>query len=295
MKKVNSQTYTPRFDTPTKQSLWPTFTGCLLAIRTVIWTPPHEDRVIHSSVNQRLLKTPIALNSSRQEVVSDIALLLPEKYTAPKITAKERLGLFAALMQFTMYLPTIRPYLRATQNNVKTLHDAIIEDAKAQQKPVDLAEQFRHALAITKDPIEALWLLLVTTRQYARWYDGEAIEGFHSPTHNQAKRVMEKWYWSVATLKPHDGVNAQDSAGDAYYVWTHAMAKLVFGPMSSRLSIDAYFYRTALHIGTWLNHNIAHRVSPQSVASDHSIAASYGNEIGAYIAKRASRRACPLS
>ena len=68
------------------------------------------------------------------------------------------------------------------------------------------------------------------------------------------------------------------------------MAKLIFGPMSSRVAVDAHAYRAALHVGTWLNHNIAHRISPQSVASDHSIAAQYGNVIGAHIARRAKRR-----
>ena len=289
MKKVNSQLSFARFSTPTKQTFWRTLTGCLLAIRTVIWTPPHEERVIHRSVNQQLLGTSIALNPSRQKIIDNITLQLPENYIAPRITARERLGLFAALMQFTMYLPTIRPYFRATQHDITALHDAIIKDAAAQQKPANLAEQFSHAMAITRDPTEALWLLLVTTRQYARWYDGEAIDDFRPLTQNHTKRAMKTWYQSVAALKPHDGLNAQDSAGDTYYVWTHAMAKLVFGPISSRWAIDAHFYRAALHIGTWLNHTIAHRVSPQSVSSNHSIAANYGNAIGTLIAKRALR------
>ena len=75
---------------------------------------------------------------------------------------------------------------------------------------------------------------------------------------------MISWYKSVAALKQYDGIHSQDSAGDTYYVWTHVIAKLVFGLMSPWWAIDAYIYRSALHIGTWLNHNIAHKVSPQS-------------------------------
>lgn len=290
MKKTNSQISFRRFVLPTRQYFWPTLTGCLRAIHTVIWTPPHEDCVIHRTVNQQLIDTQIPLNPTQDKTIKSIDSLLPPDFIVPRITARERLGLFAALMQFTMYIPTIQPYFRAKQADIDTLHDKIIKDASTHHRPVDLAEQFHRAMQVAGDPVEALWLLLVTTRQYARWYDGEAIDDFRPLSHSQAKRAMKTWYQSVAALKHHDGQRAQDSAGDVYYVWTHAMAKLVFGPMSSRVAIDAYFYRAALHVGTWLNHNIAHRISPQSVASDHSIAAQYGNAIGAHIAKRAKRR-----
>ena len=290
MKKTNSQISFRRFALPTQQYFWLTLTGCLRAIHTVIWTPPHEDRVIHRSVSQQLMDTQIPLNPPLDETVKSIESLLPTDFAVPRITVRERLGLFAALMQFTMYIPTIRPYFRAKQADIDTLHDKIIKDARTHHRPVNLAEQFHHAMQVAGDPVEALWLLLVTTRQYARWYDGEAIDDFRPLSHSQAKRAMKTWYRSVAALKYHDGQHPQDSAGDTYYVWTHAMAKLIFGPMSSRVAVDAYVYRAALHVGTWLNHNIAHRISPQSVASDHSIAAQYGNVIGAHIARRAKRR-----
>lgn len=290
MKKTNSQISFRRFALPTQQHFWLTLTGCLRAIHTVIWTPPHEDRVIHRSVSQQLMDTQIPLNPPLDETVKSIESLLPTDFVVSRITVRERLGLFAALMQFTMYIPTIRPYFRAKQADIDTLHDKIIKDASKHHRSVDLAEQFHHAMQVAGDPVEALWLLLVTTRQYARWYDGEAIDDFCPPSHSQARRAMKTWYRSVAALKYHDGQRAQDSAGDTYYVWTHAMAKLIFGPMSSRVAVDAYVYRAALHVGTWLNHNIAHRISPQSVASDHSIAAQYGNVIGAHIARRAKRQ-----
>lgn len=290
MKKTNSQISFRRFALPMQQHFWLTLTGCLRAIHTVIWTPPHEDRVIHRSVSQQLMDTQIPLNPPLDETVKSIESLLPTDFVVPRITVRERLGLFAALMQFTMYIPTIRPYFRAKQADIDTLHDKIIKDARTHHRSVNLAEQFHHAMQVAGDPVEALWLLLVTTRQYARWYDGEAIDDFCPLSHSQAKRAMKTWYRSVAALKYHDGQHPQDSAGDTYYVWTHAMAKLIFGPMSSRVAVDAYVYRAALHVGTWLNHNIAHRISPQSVASDHSIAAQYGNMIGAHIARRAKRR-----
>lgn len=290
MKKVNCQLSFRRFALPTPQRFWLTLTGCLRAILTVIWTPPHEDRIIHRAVNQQLMDTQIPLNLPSDEIIKSIDSQLPPEFAVPRITFRERLGLFAVLMQFTMYIPIIQPYFRAKQADIDTLHDKIIKDARTHYRPVDLAEQFHHAMQVAGDPVEALWLLLVTTRQYARWYDGEAIDDFRPLSRSQAKRTMKTWYQSVAALKHHDGQRAQDSAGDTYYVWTHAMAKLVFGPMSSHIAVDAYVFRTALHIGTWLNHNIAHRISPQSVASDHSIAAQYGNVIGAHIAKRAKRR-----
>ena len=290
MKKTNSQISFRRFALPMQQHFWLTLTGCLRAIHTVIWTPPHEDRVIHRSVSQQLMDTQMPLNPPLDETVKSIESLLPTDFVVPRITVRERLGLFAALMQFTMYIPTIRPYFRAKQADIDTLHGKVIKDARTHHRPVNLAEQFYHAMQVAGDPVEALWLLLVTTRQYARWYDGEAIDDFRPLSRSQAKRAMKTWYRSVAALKHHDGQHPQDSAGDTYYVWTHAMAKLIFGPMSSRVAVDAYVYHAALHVGTWLNHNIAHRISPQSVASDHSIAAQYGNVIGAHIARRAKRR-----
>lgn len=277
--------YSKRFSHPTRQTTKATLIGCLRAIKTVIWTPPHENRIIHRDVNQALLHVAQPTNPSLAETLKQIRSILPAQFTVHAISAKERLGLFAALMQFTMYLPTIRPYFRADATDIAALHRRIAKQYRLSSRPVTIAEQFHIAAEMTNDPVEALWILLVTTRQYARWYDGEAIVGFRNDPAPTARRRMISWYKSVAALKQYDGIHSQDSAGDTYYVWTHVIAKLVFGPMSPWWAIDAYVYRAALHIGTWLNHNIAHKVSPQSTPSDHTIAARYGNAIGKCIAQ----------
>ncbi len=283
--------YHHRFRSASQQSYWLTLKGCVRAIRTVIWTPPHEERIIHRAVNNSLIGIPQPLNPSLQYEVSEIMALLSQhnlSLTIPRITARERLGLFAALMQFTMYIPTICPYFRAHYDDIERLYTAIVTQFDHTSLPLSLSRQYELAVSITHDALEAVWLLLVTSRQYARWYDGESFKGFTHPPHAEVVHDMTHWYSAVLAFKPPQARLAQDSAGDTYYVWTHVLAKLVFGPMAPRWAVDAWLYRAALHIGTWLNHTIAHRVSSQSVKSDHTIAAHYGNRIGNVIARALS-------
>ena len=99
----------------------------------------------------------------------------------------------------------------------------------------------------------------------------------------QAIENMTKFHNSVLALKQYRPCRDQDTAGDNYYVWTHALAKLIYGKLSPWYALDAHFMRLALHFGTWLNHQIAHKISPQTVSSDHTSAARYGNAIGKQI------------
>lgn len=285
MKK--SQYYPCRFSTPTDISVWVTLRGTLRAARTVIWTPPHEDRVLHRTVADNLAthhQPPAIPLPQADRSITRIVAAQTAHWT--RLTTKERMGIFAVLMQFTMYLPTIQSYFRAEYRDVEQLYRQIT--TKGSSKPVDFDGQLVEALRIAPSLEEALWLLLVTSRQYARWYDDGAIAGMPKLSRHEIITRMETWNRSIVALKQWSGdaSHPQDSAGDAYYVWTHAIAKVVFGPMASPHSIDALFYRTALHIGTWLNHSIAHKISPQSISSDHTIAARYGNRIGTIIANR---------
>lgn len=257
--------------------------GAFLAAKTVIWTPPHAERVIHDKVARALAEQKQPLECPLPDVLADIAALPP--HTAwSRISAKERLGLFAALMQFTMYLPTIQPYFRADYTQIEALYTKVTQHGAA--TPVGLHQQLTFALDITGNLPDALWLLLTTCRQYARWYDGEAFVNFQELTKAETQHRMMIWSKSVVAFKPWTPTHPQDQAGDVYYVWTHAIAKAFYGPMSPWWAIDALFYRSALHVGTWLNHSIAHKVSPQSINSDHTIAARYGNAIGKLLAKR---------
>jgi len=272
-----------RFSYPTPLS-WPkTIRGLFVAINTVIFTPKHDERVIHKAVNNDLRRSPIQHEDDLETILAKISDVFKTKdLTIPKVSAKERMGIFSVLMQFTMYMPKIAPYFRADYNDIETLYQKVFSSKKGSSS----ADVLRLSLEIKPNLIEALWLTLVTSRQYARWYDEEALINYPpNLTKNKIRARMRKWYLSVKALKQYEPSKDQDSAGDLYYVFTHAIAKVVFGPMSPKWAIDAMFYRTAVHIGTKLNHTIAHKVSPQSVKSDHTIAAQYGNAIGQLIAK----------
>ncbi|PID98748.1 hypothetical protein CSA80_04770 [Candidatus Saccharibacteria bacterium] len=61
-----------RFKTSTKQTFTRTLGGCLRAVKTVIWTPQHDDRIIHQGLNKKLTKTNQPLNPACSQVVADI-------------------------------------------------------------------------------------------------------------------------------------------------------------------------------------------------------------------------------
>lgn len=278
MKRKKSIHRPLRFSRATPISCLQTVKGLFVAVRTVIWTPKHDDRVLHRGVSDGLLDTPIELDADVEAVLAKISKIANSSDTTyTTITAKERMGLFAVLMQFTMYIPNLAAYFRANYNDVQKLY----KNVTTRKDRVSSADVLELALEIKPNLVEAMWLALVTTRQYARWYDKEALANFPSSlTKDEATSLMTKWYLSVKALKPYYKGSHQDSAGDLYYVFTHATAKVVFGPMSHKWAIDAWFYKGAVHIGTWLNHSIAHKVSPQSINSNHTIAARYGNAIG---------------
>ena len=262
------------------QKIWPTIRGTVLAFYTVIFTPKHEERVLHLKVTDNFANIKQPLNKDVDIVIDKIVNLvrLSQKNCSIKISFKERMGIFATLMQFTMYIPDIRSYYYADYQDILKLHNIIC--LSSTYKTLDLDEQLALALKIEPQTINAIWLLFAASRQYARWYDTEAIIGMPNISNRKAINNMSKWYKSLSAFKDNEPASSQDVAGDTYYVWTHIVAKLIFGLYSPWWALDAKFYYLALHYGTWLNHNIAHKISPQSLKSDHTIASKYGNKIG---------------
>src|SRR5690606_16124070 len=127
---------------------------------------------------------------------------------------------------------------------------------------------------------EALWRLFITSRLYARWFDTSIIEGLPKFSRDEILERMLIWSQSMAGCKPYDSHSAQDVAGDVYYCWTHALAKVAFQAMPNRRTLFTRFASVALHYGTLLNHQLAHRYKPQRLPSNHTNAATYGNAIG---------------
>ncbi len=284
---IASMSNTNRFYNPAKASLFTAFRAVIVAAWTVVFTPDHADRVIHDQVATKLLDHPQVVNPQLSQELERIVESINTKGTSfvdVRVGFKDRLGIFACLMQFSMYDRSMSPFMVTKYETVDELYRSIT--AKSSSGPLSLSQQLDLALDTTDGNVhEAVWRLFVTARQYSRWYDQESIIGMPEISKPLAIDRMVGWSSSVMALKPYQpGVN-QDTSGDVYYVWTHALAKLVFGRLSPWYALDARLMQLAVHIGTWLNHNIAHKVSPQTVNSDHTIAAAYGNAIGRVVAK----------
>lgn len=228
------------------------------------------------------MERPLATNPSIDDTIVSIREVLKQaNFSSPKLSLKERLGIFIVLMQFSMYLPYVSKYFRADYREVCDLYNKITTGhAKS------LAEVLALGVSMKHDALEAIWLVLVTSRMYARWYDEESLLYFLKPSLSAKKRMMNTYYQSVLAIKTYKNGQPQDSGGDTYYVWTHAIAHVLYGPLSPWWSLDARFFRFILSKGTWLNHSIAHKLTPQTMPSDHTLAAQYGNAIGTYIAYR---------
>lgn len=286
-------TITRRFSHPANVRGRTAIRALLIAAKTVVFTPPHKERTVHDQVAKRLaMQSPQPLNPSVEQEMATIDKILTSSsitISHVSLTAKERLGLLACLMQFSMYDRSLPPFMKTPYSAITRLYDRVVREGGKQ--PLSLSRQLTIALDETDgDVIEAVWLLFVTSRQYARWYDEESIMDMPVINQSMAITAMERWSKSVMGFKAYNKGVDQDAAGDVYYVWTHTLAKLLFGPMSRPYAVDALLERLAVHNGTWLNHSIAHKVSPQTIKSDHTIAARYGNVIGRLIARHIRQR-----
>lgn len=79
-------------------------------------------------------------------------------------------------------------------------------------------------------------------------------------------------------------LRAQDPAGDQYYAWTHALAKVAIRTAAGLPQPVRFVSEAVFHNGTELMHRLVHPFLKQGVKSDHRIAAAYGNAMGRAIA-----------
>jgi hypothetical protein len=237
---------------------------------------------VHSHVAQLLKNTPQPVNETLIQELKHIKIVLNEaNHTAPvrSLDQKELLGLMGVLMQFTAVLPTLRPYCQTSYYDVDRLYEEIV--ATARKKPLGLADQMAIAIRQSDGDIpEALWRLFITSRLYARWYDVEAITGLPKFSPEEVRERMSTWSRSVKALKPHGSCPDQDASGDTYYCWTHVLARVAYRLLATKQTPLVWLETKALEHGTMLNHKLAHRIKPQGVRSNHSVAALYGNAIG---------------
>lgn len=276
------------FNRPLVQTWWKTARGLGRAAYTVFTTPavPNHDESIYLTVAARLRSTTIALVPPMGAELSAITDLL-SSYRSDQanrvLTNRERLGMVGVLMQFSSYMPYLRPYAMTPFEHTEQLYQAIVSHKGA---PLSFSEQLSIALEQTSgDMLEALWRLFITSRLYARWFDAPVVKDMPNFSRSKIIKRMEVFSRSVASCKSRDESLDQDTAGDVYYCWTHALAKVLFANHALRLSLTAQLEAFVLHNGTWLNHQVAHRYKAQSLPSDHTVAAHYGNAIGKLLAQ----------
>lgn len=190
------------------------------------------------------------------------------------------LGMTGVMMQFTSYLPELRPYAKTPFEDIDHLYQEIVDQGRSE--PLDLSQQLDIALDQTEGDIgEALWRLFVTSRMHGRWYDTSIIQDLPDLSRDTIMNRMFHFSTAIKACKEFDPSLAQDTAGDAYYVWTHALAKFSFHALAEKRGLPERMGARVLHHGTSLMHGLAHRFKEQHVVSDHTAAANYGNAIGA--------------
>lgn len=257
----------------------------LLALIKSSFTVFYVRAPLHSRVADKLRSKKQLTGPSLEKELNDIKLVLDSKVKVRSkkvLKQKESILLFATLMQFTSPVRELQRYSKTHYSEIDLLYRKC--KRKSKKHPLSVSAQLTEALGVTGGDLqEALWLLFITSRQFARWYDSESI--IDLPNFSTEEILDNMFAWSVSTyaLKPYNTCPYQDSAGDNYYVWTHVIGKVAFTSLSSKYSILSKLEALALHFGTTLNHKLAHKVKPQSVSSDHTIAAKYGNEIGAIV------------
>ena len=267
-----------RFESRTEQSWFNTVLGFAKASYTVFYVRGP----LHSLAAKKLKSTAQPTQASLKQEIETVKKVLKEKVNTkahPKLDQKELLGLMGVLMQFTAVLPKLRPYCRVEYADVDRLYKEIVN--RGAKKPLGFAEQLAIALDQAAGNLpEALWRLMVTSRQFARWYDSESIIDMPKITDTEAVKRMVRWSRSLRATKEFGSCPDQEVAGDTYYCWTHALSQLAYKSLPANKNFITRVELAALEHGTNLNHKLAHRVRAQSVPSDHTIAAEYGNTIG---------------
>jgi len=269
------------FEAPTNQSLPNTLRGVGKAAYTIFMVPEHDSstyetvaKILRNDAQPTQLRVGEEVAVIRQRTRQRV-----REGLQPRLGAKELFGLMGVLMQFTSYLPRLRPYCQTPFSDVEALYKELV--AHGRIKPLGFAAQLDLALKQTKGDLpEALWRLFITSRLYARWFDTSVITDIPKFTKDEVIERMLAWSRSVAACKPYGTCSDQDASGDTYYCWTHALAKVAFKALAAKQTPLTRLEAAALRNGTRLNHGLAHKFKPQRLKSDHTIAAEYGNAIG---------------
>lgn len=200
---------------------------------------------------------------------------------APLLNEVQLTRFVGTMFQFSDRTPFIRSAMATPFDDVAAIYNYTVEAAQA-NGPQSYTDQLQFALTQTTNLPTALWNLFLTSRQFARWRDSEAITGLPSYTTEQKMEQMRSWDASIAACKAPNEQGYQDVAGDGYYVWTHALARTIYDALPARKSPLNEFYKEAFTQGSRIM-SLSRKLGAFSVfgtMSDHVPAARYGNAIG---------------
>lgn len=223
--------------------------------------------------------------ASPQPLHPDIATTIEntrEMLTKHAISTPERFSLSDKFMRNARMIQFTDRFAGSDQafvhyDSMKTLKDRFVASAEHQAYPLGFDQQLDIALELSgSDSIEGLTNLWFASRQYARWFDSVSIHDLSEFAPAEILMEMKEWRSSILACKNAEDGDFQDTSGDSYYAWTHALARVMYGSGTSaadRIGKYVFSHGTAINSHT-------HKFIKQSIPSNHTVAAAYGNRIG---------------
>ena len=261
--------------------------GLARSVLTLVITPPHEKLHVEAELAAEATVQP--LMPAVEGTLPNVRERLAGYRDTPRVLgAVAMLNLSAALIQFTDHSgigpADIVGAPRFTHTEALRMEH---ERRYTSSCPLDAAEQLDVALSLTGRVDDSLMLLWASSRQYARWLDSTLLQN-KITDRQQRLDAMLAWRSAIKAHKTRED-GPQDPAGDNYCMWTHALAQYAWRVSSGCPRFVNNVAAQTFWNGTDLMHGVVHRLSPQSVPSDHTAAARYGNALGDAIAKQVMR------
>ncbi len=253
------------------------------AAYTLYVSPEHEH--LHVDVAKLTgYDPPLSLQPNLDatlDMIADNVMPLVDVAKQPELDSATLVRLSGILIQFTDYVPSLHS-IQTPYSKVAGLQQEIQRRAR-EAGPQTLADQLEVALQQSDGDIaEALWQLFITSRLHARWLDDAIIGDLPRYSRDEKLVLMKEWHDSLAAFKERGDGLSQDIGGDTYYAWTHALAKVALTQLPAERSVATRVGASVFHGGTQIMHTLVHKIAhPQSVQSNHSVAAGYGNAVGA--------------
>jgi hypothetical protein len=229
----------------------------------------------------------LPLQPSTENVANAVSELLTtnEPISTPGLSTVQLTRFVNTLVQFSDR-SSVAEVMTTPYSHIQRLHEDIVHKAEV-DGPIDYSDQLAIALSHTEHLPSALWNLLIANRQYARWRDADIIIGFPELDKHEKLRQMITWEKSLAAVKDRDIHGFQDSAGDSYYVWTHALARVIYSALPHDKTVVSRAYAKAFEYGSYAMSASAAlgKVSVFGTMSNHIPASRYGNAIGEVTAR----------